>query len=90
MTIALTDFERRILEALGAGCAERSNPKMDLNAIAYRAATKNIDVAGALDRLVQKGLVARSCNNPHVPGGNGALWAIRPEGMAWLDANGAA
>jgi hypothetical protein len=32
MTIALTDFERRILEALGAICTER-DPKADLNHI---------------------------------------------------------
>jgi len=87
MTIALTDFERRILEALGAGCAERSNPKMDLNAIAHRAAAKNIAVAGALDRLETKGFVTKNHPCPYKPGGSrSALWAIRPEGRAWLDA----
>jgi hypothetical protein len=87
----LTDFERRILEDLAAGCAERSVPRMDLNAIAHRAAAKNIAVAGALDRLEAKGLVAKNHPCPYKPGGSrSALWAIRPEGRAWLEAKASA
>jgi hypothetical protein len=82
----LTDFERRILDALAALCTER-DPKADLNHIGWKAAAKNIAVAGALDRLEAKGLVTKDHPCPYKPGGSRAsLWAIRPEGRAWLEA----